>query len=84
VTGKGVTIVIEDSYGSPTIKADLATFDRQFGYPAPPRFSVIQPIGRVARFNSHNANMTGWAWETSLDVEYAHAVAPRARLLHPP
>jgi hypothetical protein len=35
VTGKGVTIVIEDSYGSPTIKSDLASFDRQFGYPAP-------------------------------------------------
>src|SRR3984957_14363191 len=81
VTGKGVTIVIEDSYGSPTIKGDLATFDRQFGYPAPPRFSVIAPIGKIAKFNPHNANMTSWAWETSLDVEYAHAVAPGASIV---
>jgi subtilase family serine protease len=81
VTGKGVTIVIEDSYGSPTIKGDLATFDRQFGYPAPPRLSVIAPIGKIAKFNPHNANMTSWAWETSLDVEYAHAVAPGASIV---
>ncbi|MGD0702332.1 MAG: S53 family peptidase [Trebonia sp.] len=80
VTGRGVTIVIEDSYGSPTIKSDLATFDRQFGYPAPPKFSVIMPIGKVAKFNVHNGNMTSWAWETSLDVEYAHAIAPGASI----
>jgi subtilase family serine protease len=80
VTGRGVTIVIEDSYGSPTIKSDLATFDRQFGYPAPPKFSVIAPIGKVAKFNVHNGNMTSWAWETSLDVEYAHAIAPGASI----
>ncbi len=81
VTGKGVTIVIEDSYGSPTIKSDLATFDRQLGYPDPPKFSVIMPIGKVAKFNAHNASMTGWAWETSLDVEYAHALAPGASIV---
>jgi subtilase family serine protease len=80
ITGRGVTIVIEDSYGSPTIKSDLATFDRQFGYPAPPKFSVIMPIGKVAKFNVHNADMTSWAWETSLDVEYAHAIAPGASI----
>jgi len=81
ITGKGVTIVIEDSFGSPTIKSDLAAFDRQFGYPAPPKFSVIEPIGKVAAFNPHNATMTGWAWETSLDVEYAHALAPGASIV---
>jgi subtilase family serine protease len=81
VTGKGVTIVIEDSYGSPTIKSDLATFDRQFGYPAPPKFSVITPIGKIAKFNPRNASMTGWAWETTLDVEYAHALAPGASIV---
>ncbi|HEX4094286.1 MAG TPA: S53 family peptidase [Trebonia sp.] len=81
ITGRGVTIVIEDSYGSPTIKSDLATFDRQFGYPAPPKFSVIQPIGKVAKFNPKNPNMAGWQYETSLDVEYAHAVAPGASIV---
>ena len=37
VTGKGTTIVIVDSYGSPTIKNDLAVFDRAYKLPAPPK-----------------------------------------------
>jgi subtilase family serine protease len=81
ITGRGETIVIEDSYGSPTIRGDLQTFDRQFGYPNPPKFSVIQPIGKVAKFNPKNANMAGWQYETTLDVEYAHTVAPGASIV---
>lgn len=81
VTGKGVTIMIVDSFGSPTIRADLATFDRQFGYPAPPKFTIIAPAGKIPKFNPKNADMTGWAGETTLDVEYAHALAPGANIL---
>ena len=81
VTGKGVTIMIVDSFGSPTIKADLAAFDRQFGYPAPPKFTVIAPAGKIPAFNPGNSNMAGWAGETTLDVEYAHAFAPGANIL---
>src|ERR1700761_8455876 len=40
VTGKGVTIMIVDSFGSPTIRADLTKFDQAFGYPAPPKFTI--------------------------------------------
>ncbi len=81
VTGKGVTIMIVDSFGSPTIKADLAAFDRQFGYPAPPKFTVIAPVGKIPTFNAGNTDMLGWAQETTLDVEYAHALAPGANIL---
>ncbi len=81
VTGKGVTIMIVDPFGSPTIKADLAAFDRQLGLPAPPALTVIAPAGRVPAFNPGNSDMTGWAGETTLDVEYAHALAPGARIL---
>jgi subtilase family serine protease len=81
VTGKGVTIMIVDSFGSPTIKADLATFDKQFGYPAPPKFTVIAPVGKIPAFDPSNADMAGWAGETTLDVEYAHALAPGASIL---
>ncbi len=45
ITGTGATIVIVDSFGSPTIKADLSTFDAQFGYPDPPSFNIIAPAG---------------------------------------
>jgi subtilase family serine protease len=81
ITGKGVTIAIVDSFGSPTIKADLATFDRQFGYPAPPKFTIIAPVGKIPKFNPNNAEMSNWAGETTLDVEYAHALAPGANIL---
>jgi subtilase family serine protease len=81
VTGKGVTIMIVDSFGSPTIRADLAAFDRQFGYPAPPKFTIIAPVGKIPAFNAGNTDMAGWAGETTLDVEYAHALAPGANIL---
>ena len=81
VTGKGATIVIVDSFGSPTIANDLAVFDQQFGLPAPPSFKVIRPAGAVPRYDSSNSQMFSWAGETSLDVEYAHAVAPGASIL---
>jgi subtilase family serine protease len=80
-TGAGETIALVDSYGSPTIKQDLATFDAGFGLPAPPSFKIIQPAGKVPPFNSKNSLMVSWAEETSLDVEYAHSMAPGANLL---
>jgi subtilase family serine protease len=81
VTGTGETIVIVDSYGSPTIQSDLATFDAQFGLPAPPSFKIIQPAGAVPPWDPSNSNMTGWAGETTLDVEWSHSIAPGASIL---
>jgi subtilase family serine protease len=79
ITGKGQTIVLVDSFGSPTIQSDLATFDAQFGLPAPPSIKVIQPAGPVGAFDP--ATMDGWAGETTLDVEWSHAMAPGANIL---
>jgi subtilase family serine protease len=81
ITGQGATIVIVDSFGSPTITSDLATFDQQFGLAAPPSFRIIQPAGAVPPFNPDNSSMVSWAGETTLDVEYAHAIAPGASIL---
>jgi subtilase family serine protease len=80
-TGKGETIALIDSFGSPTITQDLKTFDTAFGLPAPPSFKIIQPAGKVPKFNPKNGLMVSWAVETSLDVEYAHAMAPGANLI---
>jgi subtilase family serine protease len=80
ITGKGETIVIVDSYGSPTVARDLAVFDKASHLPAPPKLTVIQPAGKVARYKA-NGNREGWAGETDLDVEYAHAIAPGASIL---
>ncbi len=81
INGKGETIVIVDSFGSPTIESDLATFDAQFGLPAPPRFTIIQPAGQVPTWDPTNSAMLGWAGETTLDVEYSHTIAPGANIL---
>jgi subtilase family serine protease len=81
ITGRGTTIVIVDSFGSPTIKSDLAAFDQAFGLPAPPSFRIIAPAGPVPAYDPNDSDMVGWAGETTLDVEYAHVVAPGASLL---
>ena len=80
LTGKGKTILIVDSFGSPTIQNDLQVFDQTFGLPDP-SLKVIQPAGAVPPFDSTNSDMVGWAEETTLDVEYAHAMAPGANIV---
>jgi subtilase family serine protease len=81
ITGRGVTIVIVDPYGSPTIVSDLRAFDSTEAIPAPPSLRIIRPAGRVPSFNPRSEAMSGWASETTLDVEYAHTIAPGARIL---
>jgi subtilase family serine protease len=82
ITGKGETIVIVDSFGSPTIAHDLAVFDKEFGLPAPPSFKIIRPDAKpVPKWNKNDSDMTGWGGETTLDVEYAHTIAPGANIL---
>ena len=84
LTGAGQTIVIVDAYGSPTISADLALFDSVFGIPPPPSFTVICPPGGcpTPSYTSPNPHSPfGWSIETSLDVEYAHAMAPGANIV---
>ena len=80
ITGAGQTIVIVDSFGSPTVQTDLAKFDKQFGLPAPPHFAIVQPAGPVPAYKA-TSNREGWAGETDLDVEYSHAMAPGANIL---
>ena len=81
LTGRGRTIVIVDAFGSPTAQADLQKFDTDFGLPDPPRFDIIQPAGPVPPFDPTDPDMAGWAEETSLDVQWAHSIAPGANLL---
>ena len=81
ITGRGVTIVIVDPYGSPTIARDLRTFDSTEAIPNPPSLRIIRPAGRVPSFSPGSKTMAGWASETTLDVEYAHTIAPGAKIL---
>jgi subtilase family serine protease len=93
VEGKGETIVIVDAFGSPSIASDLQTFDSQMGLPDPPSFRVITPAGPITttpktcttKFSPTGpdtcSDYFGWTDETSLDVEWSHAMAPQANIL---
>ena len=81
IDGTGSTIVIVDSFGSPTIANDLKVFDQTFGLPDPPSFHVFQPAGAVPPFDPSNSDMVNWAAETTLDVEWTHVFAPGANIV---
>jgi len=74
VTGAGQTIAIVDAYGSPSLANDLAVFCTKFGLPAA-SLSIAYPQGKPSTSDS------GWALETSLDAEWAHVVAPGAKIV---
>jgi subtilase family serine protease len=78
--GSGRTIVIIDAYQNPYIADDLATFDTSFDLAAPPSFTNVVMPG-TPKFDKHDANQVGWGEETTLDVEWAHAIAPGARIV---
>ncbi|HEV7654456.1 MAG TPA: S53 family peptidase [Mycobacteriales bacterium] len=77
-TGAGRSIVIVDAFQSPTIQHDLDLFDSVFELPAA-TVNIVAPDG-LTPFDQADANQTGWAGEISLDVEWAHAVAPAAKI----
>jgi autotransporter-associated beta strand protein len=80
--GTGQTIAIVDAYDQPNIATDLAAFDTQFGLPAPPTFTKVNQSG-AANPLPNPAPHSGFKWgvETSLDVEWAHVMAPKASIL---
>jgi hypothetical protein len=77
-TGSGETIAIVDAYDDPNIQADLDTFDAQFGLPS----TTVTRVNQTGGTSVPAADSTGgWELEESLDVEWAHAMAPGATIL---
>ena len=75
-TGGAGVIVIVDAYDYPSAAADLATFSTTFGLPQA-NFSVQYASGRKPT----NGCRSGWQGEESLDIEWAHAMAPNAQIV---
>jgi subtilase family serine protease len=75
--GSGQTIAIVDAYNDPDIASNLSTFDSTWGLVAPPSLKVVNETGG----SSLPATNSSWDIEISLDVEWAHAMAPDAKLL---
>ncbi|MGI0047093.1 MAG: fibronectin type III domain-containing protein [Nitrosotalea sp.] len=76
--GHGKTIAIVDAYDDPTIENDLATFDGHWGLPDCNTSNGC--FEKVTIGNTTSSNST-WALEESLDVEWAHATAPGAKIV---
>lgn len=72
--GAGQTIVIIDAYDYPTAAADLAVFSQTFGLPQA-NLEVHYASGRQPVMDE------GWAGEAALDLQWAHAIAPEAKLI---
>lgn len=93
--GAGVTIAVVDAFGSDSIRHDLNVFNTAFNLqhmcgeadhvcaPGDPTFSILsQGVSSAdATANGHQEDRSAWALEVSLDVEWAHAVAPKANIL---
>ena len=77
--GKGQTIAIVDAFDDPRIEADLAVFNKAFGLAACTTingcFKKVYARGKKPRTDA------GWSGEIALDVEWAHAMAPQAKII---
>jgi subtilase family serine protease len=79
VTGGSHVIVIVDAFDYPTAENDLNVFSQQFGLlsctTANGCFTKIYAAGKQPRANC------GWAQEAALDIQWAHAMAPSAKIV---
>jgi subtilase family serine protease len=82
--GSGETIAIVDAYNDPNILSDANVFSSQFGLPqfnsgrGSPTFTQVNENGSARHLPTTNVQ---WAGEISLDVEWAHAIAPSANIV---
>jgi subtilase family serine protease len=77
VNGKGRTIAIIDAYAPPNVQDELDTFTTTWGLPKAD-LEVVNPFG--ASYDETDPNQQSWSAEIALDVEWAHVVAPEAKL----
>ncbi len=83
-TGAGQTIAIVDAYNDPDIVSDASSFNSQFGWQqfnvtGGPTFKVLNENGGTSL--PANSAVNGWDVEESLDVEWAHSIAPQANII---
>jgi kumamolisin len=81
VGGSGA-IAIVDAYHNPNAESDLAYFSAYFGLPAA-NFTQVYCLPSHGSCNSANAppaTNKGWGLEEALDIEWAHAMAPNAKI----
>ncbi len=81
-TGAGQTIAIVDAFDDPTIASDLQTFNNYFTPPLPTStFIKVNQNGNTSSLPPPAPANDDWTLEVSLDVEWAHVVAPGANIV---
>ena len=78
-SGGSQVIAIVDAYDYPTAENDLNVFSQQFELP--PCTTANGCFQKVFASGSKPRSNCGWAQEASLDIEWAHAMAPNARII---
>ena len=83
-TGAGQTIAIVDAYNDPDIISDANSFSSEFGLQqfnvsGGPTLKVLNETGGTTL--PGNASRGTWDIEESLDVEWAHSIAPDANII---
>lgn len=79
-SGGGGAIAIVDAFDDPTAAQDLAYFSQYSGV-APANFQVVYAGGSAPYISgSRPPGDSSWNVEESLDIEWAHAMAPNAKL----
>jgi len=86
-SGQGQTIAIIDAFDDPNALSDLQHFDSFYGLSDPPSFLKYNESGALLRGSGGNGRVpsqgpagNGWQIETSLDIEWAHVIAPAANI----
>jgi subtilase family serine protease len=81
--GTGQTIVIVDAFGSNTIRDDANLFSQLNGLPplTDANFAIYKPNGSATCTAKNGCISGNWQYETTLDVEWAHAIAPGANIV---
>jgi subtilase family serine protease len=77
--GQNIVIGIVDACDDPNIEADLGVFSTQFALPACTTQNGC--FTKIMQSNLCSGHMGNWALEQSLDVEWAHAMAPGAKIV---
>jgi kumamolisin len=83
-SGGSGTIAIVDAYDYPTAYNDLTVFSEQFGLPVLPECSAMLTLGcfeQVYASGTKPASNGSWGIEEALDIEWAHAMAPGAKIV---
>jgi subtilase family serine protease len=77
--GTGQTIALVDAYNTANIRNDLKVFDAQFSLPDI-NLTIVNENGGTQPPSTPDPTQS-WSTETALDVEWAHAMAPGAKIL---